>query len=334
MQDYVPAPVLFLQAEAPLALDLYLYFPLNGNLVLYRQKGQVLTIQETLSLSKHGPGRVLARKEHCTQAIQAIADGFRAETSPSGEVSESLRKVGEHLFGQMAREGVTCEEIRKILDDSSRLVMEIVSQFQDVKSRNLLQQFIQGLDRSGKPLDVHNRHVSSLSVLVFLLLGGASMEELSDLAIAGLVHDMCLGEIPEIFMSRHLSAEDLAMQATRTFYLDNSRQNYKAHILRALEKLQLSGIPLSQGAIKIIQQHHENINGSGLLGFRHNQIYRPARILRIVDDLVTLINRPEHPMSLEEAFRNLLRLNTSSHHGLYDHDMLRLIGSRLVGTAS
>lgn len=328
--DLVPAPAVFLQAEAPLAIDLYVHLPKNQSLLLYRRKGELLSLTETMGLSR---ARVLVLKTECETALRAMAEQFKDEATEEGTVSPGLQKLGEHLLGEMIGEGVTGEKIRKTLDDSSSLVTEIVTQFQTVKSGNLFQKFIAGLDRSGGPLDIHNRHVSALSVLVFLLAGGVSMEELSDLATSGLVHDLCLAEIPEIFLSRHLSGEDLAMQATKSFFLDTAGRNYRAHIDRVLEKLRVAGVELSPGAVKIIQQHHENIDGSGLYGLRDNQIYRPARILRIVDDLVSLMNRPEEPMTLEEAFKTLHRFNHASYHRLYDEQILRMIGQKIIGAA-
>jgi HD-GYP domain-containing protein (c-di-GMP phosphodiesterase class II) len=64
---------------------------------------------------------------------------------------------------------------------------------------------------------------------------------------------------------------------------------YMRHVDLSLERAKALKSGVTAGAIRIIEQHHENMDGTGFRGFRMGQIYRPARILRIADAFVSAI---------------------------------------------
>ena len=81
-------------------------------------------------------------------------------------------------------------------------------------------------------------------------------------------------------------------------------------------------------------QHHENYDGSGLRGARGEVIYAPARILRIADDTICLMNRAQDPLDLPAAFEVLCALNRSGGRLVYDPELLAALAPLFAPTVT
>ena len=256
---------------------------------------------------------------------------------PAAAVPETLTKFA----GRITRDLASCSsgdpkqaraQAGNLLSEIAVLVKEIVAQYKAVNSQNLFQQFVTGMEQSGNRLEMHNRHVSALSVLLLLSLGSGSMDELTDLAFAGMVHDVCLDKIPPIFFDKHLNGDDLTLGASRLFYKDHLSNSYYAHVELAMNQLKASPTPVNPGTLRAVEHHHENYDGSGLLGIQGAKIFKLARILRIADDLICLIFSESQDFTIESAFRLLQEINQYPDRRIYDPDMLELFGKKLFGT--
>lgn len=335
LDELTAAPTMFLEAMTPLKVDIYLFMPLNQNLVLFRKKGEALSLQEAVNLTRPSKTRVLVKKDQIESGTTELATALAHDVTPDGMPGEALEKFGSAQMSGMASAAARGQpEARALttglLDESTQLMSEVVAQFKSISGNHLFHLFVKGLCKSGDPLDVHNRHVSALSSILLLTLGGASMEELSEISLAGLVHDSCLDQIPQLFLNRHLDAEDLALSGTRQLSAGPLGLTYRAHVDLALKNLDIAPFPVSTGVRRTVDQHHENYDGTGLLGLRGVKIYRPARLLRIADDLITLINNDRNPMTIDGAIRYMLDMNQYADRRVYDPDMLGAIAKKVI----
>lgn len=180
-----------------------------------------------------------------TQTYKQVMDSVYAQPSVSREQSESLIRgfVGEILGEQ---------------DACIRLLSE----------------------KSGERTSLHSINVTIIS----LLLGKASglgAEELLDLGMGALLHDIGKIELPD----RLRWHDEHYMAAERLIY-----QEHVAHGVDLARKLNLP-----KGAILVIGQHHEHADGSGYpLHINAERMSLPARIVSLVNYYDNLCN-PGNP---------------------------------------
>ena len=168
---------------------------------------------------------------------------------------------------------------------------------------------------SPSPLVSHLRQVCGTTLLVALSVDTPSSDELLELAQAALVHDLGLTKVPRPFMERYLRGE------SALFDSDQARV-YHEHADFSNELLKRAGIILSPSVLRTIEHHHENWDGSGPRRKTGREIFRPARILRIADNLVTLMTRVENPLPYEKALVVLRDTRGRTLKDLYDPEIL------------
>ena len=125
------------------------------------------------------------------------------------------------------------------------------------------------------------------------------MDDLSDIAAAGLIHDLGLKEITKELADSHIKEIRKLSNQEKLVYM--------RHIDLTLERLKKEKLSITPGVQRIIELHHENWEGSGFKGFMGNKIYRPARLLRIADDLVSLIQNQSNQMGFSSALELLTK---------------------------
>lgn len=319
LDNYQKVPVMFLEAETPLRITIYLHMPMNENVVLFREKGQNLTLDDLMKIQKLPPSRVLTLKNELDEAMKSLSGDLLDPVSPGGEIKDTSRVMAKSVIGNLGSDKV---DTQTVLNDTSQLVSQIMDQFQTVSSKKSFLEFVQSLGHGNTPLETHNKHVGALAVLVMLSLGKSTQEEVADIAFASSLHDLCLDQVPENLMNAHLNGDDLTSKKSQVLLADQIAAVYKTHIDLILKKITDAKIQVTTGSLKIIAQHHENQDGSGLYKIPGPKIYRPARVLRIVDDLIALINSKTKPHTLKEAFAVLKSFNQEGYYNPYDSDIL------------
>jgi len=126
----------------------------------------------------------------------------------------------------------------------------------------------------------HSLSVSRYAIAFARALGYRQKEYLEKIAMACLMHDLGLAEIPSSLRKKNLNS-----------LTPDERNIYESHPISSVEIL--SGYDEIDDTVKkIILQHHENFDGSGFPeGLKGTKIFEPARILAIANELDRFINR-------------------------------------------
>lgn len=312
---------MLLEAGEPLRVNVFMYMPANNNLILFREKGVVLTLEDLLKLKKLPRGRVMARASECELALQEMSGEILA-ASADGVLGDTAQQVGRAGVRLLVAEGA---DVKAILDQTGQLVTQILGQYQSVASKKSFEDFIKEVGKGNTALETHNRHVAALSVLVMLTLGKCTQEEVASLAFAASIHDLCLDQCPKSIMDSHLNGEDITNQSSKVLMMDQLAVKYKLHIDLVNKKIVEAKLTMDPGVLKVIAQHHENQDGSGLYKIPGTKIYRPARVLRIVDDLIGLLDSETKPHTLKDAVAILKKINQEGYFLPYDMDILEAI---------
>lgn len=141
----------------------------------------------------------------------------------------------------------------------------------------------------------HERRVHDLALAIGRHLQ-LSQDQLDGLGLAAMVHNIGLLQIPVEILTRPRGLRDVEFELI------------KLHPQAGCEILQQIDFPWPIATI--VQQHHENMDGSGYpQGLKGDAICLEARIIRVADSLAAMTaHRPfRRAMSLTEAFAELTR---------------------------
>ena len=328
-QGYSVIPGMFLVAGTKTPVNIYIYMPMNKNLIHFRKKGEELTVTDALKLKELSGSQVLTPTEEYNVAIHQVSKFIVFSPSPKGQPSKEAKAVSDGIMLSLTgkEETVTLESARKILDETADLVQQVLTTYRPMPQSNAFEKMLATL-KQNDPIMNHNRHVGALTGVLMFSVGGFSMDEIADASYAGFIHDFCLPSLPQVLVDRHLQADDLTQSASKSPEL-----GYARHIEFILNKVRDERIPVTPGTLKVIEHHHENFDGTGLKGLPSARIFRPARVLRIADDLICLVNHTENPRTLKTAVEELWSLSAFGRN-VYDPEMLKLIRSAIFSQSA
>ena len=134
------------------------------------------------------------------------------------------------------------------------------------------------------PVAGHAMNVAVISLLMARVFGFAE-DELLDVGMGALLHDVGKAELPE--RARHV---DVRHNSADTAL-------YRSHV--ALGVAQGRRMGLSEGALAVLAQHHEMVDGSGFpAGLNVDRMSTAARIVSLVNRYDKLCNPPQTVQSM------------------------------------
>ena|GEM_PF-2107108 len=83
--------------------------------------------------------------------------------------------------------------------------------------------------------------MSAIASLLLLSAGDAKVDEVTDLALAAMVHDIALSEIPTVYQEFHLNGPEMNQRSAQ----DINNTHIKAHIGAGLKALARIGLPIN-----------------------------------------------------------------------------------------
>jgi HD-GYP domain-containing protein (c-di-GMP phosphodiesterase class II) len=321
ISDYVCTPALLRVVGEPLLADLFIYFPANNSIILYREKGVVLTPEDGQKLDKVPPGNILIERSERGKSLLAASKKF-TETLSNGELNtEASKTFASTMLASLdvnlpkASPDSSTSESVELLNNLSEIVEDMISGLKKTPSVEAYERAIKSMRKSADPLTAHQQQVSTIAVMMLMALGPGSSDEVADLGTAGLVHDIGLTGVPRQIAEKHWFGEDADM-------IPSEKLLYLRHVENGLAMLRTKKTALTEGTIRIIEHHHENCDGSGFKRLTKGAIYRPARVLRIADELIGAMSNMKAQLGFKQALDLLVKRNTEAYEGIFDHQLL------------
>ena len=167
---------------------------------------------------------------------------------------------------------------------------------------------------AGDPLAGHAMNVTVISLLMARVFGFAE-DELLDIGMGALLHDVGKAELPE--RARHVD--------TRHSSADTGL--YRSHVALGVAQGQRMG--LTEGALTVLAQHHEMVDGSGFpAGLNVNAMSTAARIVSLVNRYDKLCNPPQTVQALtpHEALSVIFAQSRSKFDATLLNAFIRMMG--------
>ena len=167
---------------------------------------------------------------------------------------------------------------------------------------------------AGDPQAGHAMNVTVISLLMARVFGFAE-DELLDIGMGALLHDVGKAELPE--RARHLDARHSSADSGL----------YRSHVALGVAQGQRMG--LSEGALTVLAQHHEMVDGSGFpAGLNVDAMSTAARIVSLVNRYDKLCNPPQTVQALtpHEALSVIFAQSRSKFDATLLNAFIRMMG--------
>ena len=218
--------------------------------------------------------RLSMSKKTIMNIVLSIATGFDIMTNSGRNLDEMLKSAENHMYRNKFAEGVTVRN-------------------------HAIQAILNTMTEKYEPEKIHSARVSAYCRKIGEVLQ-LSADDLEELAMAGLFHDIGKISIPDAIIQKpgKLTPEEFEIMKTHT--------QIGYHILRAADQY-------SDLAIHALS-HHERWDGDGYpRGLKAEQIPLFSRIVCISDsfEAMTAVRSYKKAMTVEEAKKELIRCSGS-----------------------
>lgn len=315
-------------------VNLHIFMPLNKTIVFFRRTGDQLTDEDCAKMSALPRSSLLVHRSEKETLNSFLGQGMAGQLKGSSTLSEApaLKQGAASVLQNIQTEcrpgeGASNEGARQLLHEASRIVENIMGGLEKTPSLRTYETILKSIKSGNQdPVLTHNQQVSAIAVLIRLSAGpdslfgvlGDSHENLAAIGAAALMHDMGLLALPRPLVEKHLIGEDELTASEKIIYMK--------HIELSREMISSTGISVTDETLHIIDQHHENYDGTGFRGTEGNLICYAARIIRIADDVVSCINHPANTFGFREALGHLHWKERRSKVTAYDPAIMNLLG--------
>lgn len=326
ISEFVSFDFPYLIPNVAIPFDIYLYFPKNENMVHWKKKDDFLTGEFLSTTGSKGIQKLWIHKSD-----QALFDKYLTSSKTQTTLAESekpnelAQRINNILFAKNIGEAEKARLVSKLSQTVLNKVLETRtqedSQKAQMEARKTVQEIITPPVAPPKTSEIvteifeltashpqieHAANVATLSVIFAMGFGRIETSLLLDLALAGLIHDIGLTQVPTQLAAK--SPRELT-QAQWTQYYHHSEET--------VSLLNMIAPYISDRVKMIVAEHHEKFNGTGfprrIKGFQFDDI---AQLLSMADFIDTIASGcwDDQPKPLVDAIGYLENMEKSRNH--------------------
>lgn len=297
---YRPVKIIDLEPGDVLDFETAIYLPANKKYVRLSAEGDALeaTRIDRIKRSKFTSIQVPADQiklfyDYSAKRLRSLGAGDMSVTEKREKLTGAIRDL---LSGLFTEETASFESGAEIMKDCGEIVNAYILQGAESEWFCRIQTV---LGERGDSYS-HSANVSTLAALFSMGLGIGKPE---DLALAGLLHDIGISELPV-----EIQALDPEKMTPAQFEV------YKTHPERSVKLIRSRKIVIPESVAKAVLQHHELYNGSGYpSGLFGDRISKEAQILSLADtfDYLTRLRDGKPLLTPQQAVERLRTLQVN-----------------------
>lgn len=302
--------ILELRVAENLPFDVFIYLPQNCKFLLYRRKDHQLDRETIEKFETKNINSFYIRKSdlklyhnYTAQVLSKINDSNLTRIERTHKLKNEVKNLISSFF---TKDKFSPIESQSFLNTLNKVMQEYIG-----RSRNdCLFQRISDLACQSFTNYGHCMNTATYAVIFGMLTG---FEELEILGLGGLLHDIGLSELPPSSINIPLSRMS-----------PDQIQQYKTHPLRSVDIIRRKSLPIPEMVISMIEQHHENPDGSGYPnGLTLKEITPYAQILALADHLDELTSQSQGKATLSphDALRTIMGSDSHPPAPFYNEEL-------------
>jgi HD-GYP domain-containing protein (c-di-GMP phosphodiesterase class II) len=288
-----------------LDFDTYMYMPMNKKHIRFSAAGDELDEEQYAKLTKSQVNSVHVTSDQMQKFYDFTAKKLKtlqsgegiSETERKERMTSSIRNLMSSVFNDDSS-NATVDDGRSIVSDCQNIVKSFIVSGTDKNA--WYEKMLQATGSEAGSYN-HSGNVATFAALFSLAVGIGKPE---DVALAGLLHDMGMADIPPQVQA--------IPEADRT---REEEEQYRKHVDHTLAIIRFRKMILPDTVTKAIAQHHERWSGTGYpKGYAGDRICKEAQILALADafDYLTMTKEGKARMKPPEAFKLIYEDNLNN----------------------